>query len=1144
MKTSLVPFCLFALLALCICACETRQAVEVASHSSPSLFHFASDSTQLKTDTLPEMTGTIADTAIAGELIQQARIHLDSAAYEEAEGLTQAALKIYREWLGESHTAMATGYNMMTSVYGRTGRLQQGLQYAHKALNSNLHPQNRQDSLVKANTHFKIAIINRREFNFEIALENVRQTIAIQARIFGENHVGMGEKYRFIALTNVDLERYRQAILPFEKELAINLQIKGDNTFNLGNTYLNLGVVYSHLGDYNQAVAYNSRALEVYISAEERNQDGIALTYNNIGEIYREKCDYAKALDFFEKALAMRLTVFGEKHPEVAASYLNIGAVWVNKGDLDQGLAYYERAANIWEATLEPDHYHFGMVYANIGTIHQDQGNKAEAIVFYHKAIDILKKNFGETHSLLANVYNSLGTLYEEKGEFEQGLANYDKALSISESIEGGSYYEINPYMNIGTSHEKNGDYPKALGFYEKALELSISRFGSMHPSLANLYHHLGILFLKQGDYLQSWQFHQQACYSLNYDLAYPDSFSEVSNLFTLQDVLGGIESYYHSKQQLTLDPIYLDSLRGHYQTMLALEDYIQQAFTVSSTRQVYASNALPIYEGAIQNILARNIPEELPEAFILAEKTKSRQLTEHLQFSNTTGSFGIPDSLTEQEYDLDIEISYVETALFQEAYESDSPDDSLLQVYNNQLFTLRRDREELRTQLKQAYPTYHQLRYSHPTIDIQTIQQDLLPTDRHALLEYVVGDSQLFAFVILQDTFHILTLERDVPIEQWVQALRCGLLSDYAPSSLCLSDDSVSAKERYADHAYRLYQALFAQVDPLLPDQSDLLIVPDGVLGYLPFEVLLTKEADHDTEFGQYAYLLKKHTISYAYSASLQREMLNRTHRKSTRKSLLAVAPSFDKQVPSAKNNIVASRDLGNRQHLLSPLLHNSFEARNIAEKMDGLALIGEKANKASFIDQASQYQILHLSTHGKANDKAGDYAFLAFQSSLADSQVYDLLYNRELYNLDLNADLVVLSACETGIGELQRGEGIISLARGFSYAGAKSIITSLWNVNDRSTKVLMESFYSHLQSGMPKHRALRQAKLDYLSSHPDSRQSPFFWAAFIAIGDPAPLSLETDKSLWIWGLSLLILLGLGSVWRLRRNQARPSSI
>ncbi|MEO1713727.1 MAG: CHAT domain-containing protein, partial [Bacteroidota bacterium] len=320
----------------------------------------------------------------------------------------------------------------------------------------------------------------------------------------------------------------------------------------------------------------------------------------------------------------------------------------------------------------------------------------------------------------------------------------------------------------------------------------------------------------------------------------------------------------------------------------------------------------------------------------------------------------------------------------------------------------------------------------------------------------------------------------------------------------------------------------------------AEITIIPDGPLAYIPFEALLSDSTSRENSYFQLPFLLKEYTFNYGYSATLQTEMLEKEPEGSPSAGLIAFAPSFPSEQDAQKDRIpeVLSLDLiPNQRAEHSPLSNNIPEANAVSQITNGTSITGERATKKAFLREAPKHQIIHLSTHGKANDELGEYAYLVFQDRPEGSPAEERLYNNELYSLRLNADLVVLSACETGIGELNRGEGVISLARGFSFAGAKSIVTSLWNVNDQSTRSIMEYFYQHLRVGLPKHRALQQAKLDYLEAGNSSEAAlnPFYWAAFIQIGDQNPIKFPTSQSWIVW----LIILG-GSLFGLymsRRN-------
>ena len=297
----------------------------------------------------------------------------------------------------------------------------------------------------------------------------------------------------------------------------------------------------------------------------------------------------------------------------------------------------------------------------------------------------------------------------------------------------------------------------------------------------------------------------------------------------------------------------------------------------------------------------------------------------------------------------------------------------------------------------------------------------------------------------------------------------------------------------------FDIIQKLIAPVAEQLKEK--VIIVPDGILGYLPFEALLVEPADDLLDWRNHHYWLRDKQISYCYSATLLKEMKEKQFAKKEVKGVLAFAPfSYDEQSTRIVTYVSYADSIS--RAVLDTLKHSGEEVYNIQKITGANVFFHKEATKDRFTKLASDYKVIHLATHGKANEKVGDYSFLVFTKE-KDSIENGLLYVQDLFNLQLNAEMVVLSACETGVGELQKGEGIISLARGFSYAGAKSIITSLWRVNDESTKDLMVGFYEHLKAGKTKDEALQLCKLDYLGAVQHGKAHPYYWSGFIGIGD-----------------------------------------
>ncbi|MEM6261537.1 MAG: CHAT domain-containing tetratricopeptide repeat protein [Bacteroidota bacterium] len=1021
--------------------------------------------------------------------------------------------------------------NLKSEILWRTRKLDQAVAVAQEALALGKNKLGG-SHLEVANAYTNLGVSQELLGAYDSAEKNYHKALAIQKGALGSSHPAVASTFENLGLLSKSRGSFDEAITYFEDAQVIIREALGPSHYRVAQTKVNLGIVYRLKGWYDRAIQANEEALPIFLAKLGEDHPKVANIYNNLASIYEQTADFQQAKEYYRKALNVRVRKFGEQSPSVAESYVNLGGLYKSMGAYDEATDYVRKGLFILVAAFGHKHIKVASAHSFLGIIYTDKEDYTEAIKHLRKSIDIKLAVLGANHVRVAAGYLNLGIVMSRIEEYDQALDLYQQAEAIIQERLGKSHiYLGNVYNSMGGAYKSTGAYKDAITCLNRSIKIRKRHYGTNHPQVAITMVSLGNVYQEMGNIQKASECAHQALKLLRYDAQAPQNFERITDLNGLRLALILLKDIHQFRFHETGHHPYLDTLNTDYRQMLALEDYIQLEYVEDKTRRSYAAQALPIYEGAITHLMLQDQPEELFQTFELAEKTKNRQMLEVLRFDATQRSYGIPDSLLHKERDIDVAIGEAEKQIHKQTFETDSSRlrDSLLKTYENDLFTLKRERTGLRELFKNRYPAYHQLRYNPSVISLAEVQQHLLGQTHDALVEYFVGDSNLYTWVVLSDTFHLLSTKLNVPLANWVEGLRCALLAEQDTTLSCTAD--------YAIIAHQLYQKLFASVDSLLPSEAAVLLVPDGVLGYLPFEVLLTEPNGQGEGYASYSYLLRDHPISYAYSATLQQEMQRKQHQRPPNRTLLAVAPSFTGNTSDSKA-LLASRfiDTTNRRSLLSALAYNVPEAQSIVDQMNGDPLIGEDATEAAFVQKAHDYRILHLSTHGKANDQAGDYSFLAFHHIEDDSLEVEneWLYNSEIYNLQLNADLVVLSACETGIGELQRGEGIISLARGFSYAGAKSLVTSLWNVNDRSTKELMEGFYRYLAEGRPKHLALRQAKLDYLDTHPDYLQSPFYWAAFIPIGDMEPIKLEETPWKYVWG-ALLVLSILGIILGIR---------
>ncbi|MCP4441614.1 MAG: CHAT domain-containing protein [Aureispira sp.] len=421
---------------------------------------------------------------------------------------------------------------------------------------------------------------------------------------------------------------------------------------------------------------------------------------------------------------------------------------------------------------------------------------------------------------------------------------------------------------------------------------------------------------------------------------------------------------------------------------------------------------------------------------------------------------------------------------------------------------------------LEKKYPKYHKLKYESATVSIQDVQKKVLKEDE-CLLEYFVNKEAIYVFRLQKTTTDFIKIPKDSSFYQDIRLFRRAL-SGFS----FLSEQPKLSYELFTETSHKLYQNILA---PVLADVSahSLIIVPSDVLGHIPFEALLETASSEEYSRDIYRrldYLLHKFEVAYSYSSTV---LLNNLEQSSQtpNSQLLAFAADY-KDIDSAKTSLRSPVHVTLRRHLL-PLPAAQKEVEDLEQLYEGQFLYKAASNEASFKELAPQYGIIHLAMHGILDKKHPMQSSLAFTEN-GDSLEDNFAHAYELSNMKLNAGLVVLSACETGYGKFQQGEGIMSLANSFMHAGVPSLLVSLWQVNDQSTATLMKFFYKELANGVHKNKALCQAKLRYLKNAQGIAAHPAFWAPFIQLGDTTPISLELKNSGFSWVFYLLICSGV----------------
>ncbi|MBI1224159.1 MAG: tetratricopeptide repeat protein [Bacteroidetes bacterium] len=1059
--------------------------------------------------------------------------------------------------------ALARKYETVADSFSKIPVNAKAILYRKKALN--IYQNQRPLQFDKIAASFRsIGIYYRREGNFEQGEFNLKRSVEVAEKHLEPNHPELAKAYNSYGIYLLTTGKYRQALVYLHKSLEINQRMNlpgvADNLNNIGIVYENMGDYDAAFNHYHQAMRYNIKQLGLFNIATANN-------YINLGTACLRLDRYNEAQSFFDTTLLVYNKLLPKDHPEFAALYNNLGAVANTRGDYRTAIVNFEKALKITEKNLGVNHPDVANIYANTGILLLDKGDINKALAFFQKAYDIRLRFFGQNNHLVARTCNYLGDCYLQKKDFDKTYEWYNKAILVFEKLPAGDPADIAEYKNdLGFYFEKMGNFQSALQFYNEAMYVvrknqgkqdldianSLARIGNLfllksnhesakghfnqalqitkhflgkkHPDVAQIYGKLAMASVE--DPTLSLTYCDSAMQSLGYTKANEFSFDKIGSPLVLLDILQQKGELLFGFYKENKSRKWLDEADSCYATAMQLIDFVKVTLEEPGSRQTLLDNYFLIYENAIAiKCELKNISNDTKywhEAFEISERSNATLLLEALQSVHAGRFSEIPDSLLDMERKSKIDLAFLEKQVFEEQLRGEDASQIRLANLNDQIFNLQQKYTRLMAAIRKDYPKYFTLKYAPEIVTVPEIQQKLLLAGQN-MVGYFVGEDKIFAFVINEQDFEVVTIDKDVPLESWVEEFRNSIYQ-FNPAG----KEVAFLNQKYSNLGFELYQLIFEPIKSKLSG-NQVVILPGGVLGYLPFDALLATAPEDDGNFDTHDYLIKHYQFSYSYSASLHKEMVNRSVGWK-QGGFVGFAPSYGGDSLNLRSNDPWRAVLGN-------LKFNEPEVINIQKIMGGRAFLDSTATERNFLNEAPKAGILHLAVHAKSNDEHGEYSYLAFYQT-ADSIENELVFVKDLYSMRIKAALVVLSACETGIGELQRGEGIVSLARGFSYAGAASIVTTLWSIDDFASSEIMALFYQNLKAGESKDAALRKAKLTFLGRRKGSNAAhPLYWAAFIPVGDMSPIKNGIPLA-WAW--IGLFFLGFVAFYFLYRKQKK----
>lgn len=705
--------------------------------------------------------------------------------------------------------------------------------------------------------------------------------------------------------------------------------------------------------------------------------------------------------------------------------------------------------------------------YVNLSLVYGENEQYDKALEYAFKALDILKRLFGD--NAVGTNYRNIGYYYMGKGDYNQAITYLQNSINLFRRVGQEKTMAIaSSYQILGDLHSRRNEVEKALGFYQKSLIAVVPGFAD-----SNIY--------------------------VNPPLSSLDDDANVLELLSSKP--RALMQLYRTTTHAARD---MQMALSTYELASRLIDKIRSSYRDEGARLLLGEYAAKIYHQAIAAAVeAYKVKPEAAyqiQAFTFAEKNKAAVLAQSLQESRARSFAGIPSALLEKEKSLRRELAFGETTL-QQINQRDAKTRELEDRY----FAAKRDYEALMNQFEKAYPKYFDLKYRTQTVAVAELQKAL--DDQTAVIEYVVGDSAIFSFAVTQRDFKLTAQPKDSTFSK-------------IAAELASSFKNVTSKSAYLRGAMQLYQTLISPLEAAIAAKRKWVIIPDGELYQVPFEALLKASAAPQgvADYRELNYLLRQHEVSYHFSATLFLQSLRQKPAGNSTELFAGFAPIFDTEaknrliyrsdpkdssaislIPKADSTFLATRD----GKTLDPLPYSAQEVENIlvAFPSRSRAFIKQEASEENFKHQIKGYKYVHVATHGRiveADPKLSNLTFSQPQDKRAKED--GILFSSETYNLDLNADLLVLSACQTGTGKFMKGEGLMALTRGFFYSGACNIVASLWKVYDEHTSRLMVEFYREIAAGKSYSAALREAKLKMIAS-PETA-GPQSWAGFVLMG------------------------------------------
>jgi CHAT domain-containing protein/lipopolysaccharide biosynthesis regulator YciM len=859
--------------------------------------------------------------------------------------------------------------------------------------------------------------------------------------------------------------QHEVAIPLAESALAIREKVLAPNHPDVATSLYLVGRLYYEKGDYTKAESFLQRSLTIGEKALGPEHPEVAETLNALAGVYEEKGDYVRAEPLSERALAIREKVLSPESVDLAGSLNNLARLYAKKGDYAKAEHLYQRTSSIVEKALGPNHPILAASLNNLATLYITQGYYAKAKPLLQRVLAIVEKALPPEHPYIAQALNNLASLYTDIQEYAEGEPLHQRALAIREKVFGPEHQSVAESLsNLATLYHNKKDYVKAEALAKRVVAIFEKALGPEHPNVALALNNLAVIYKDEGDVARAIEALARC--------------NQVSERNITYNIATGSE-----RQKL----LYLSTLFGQTNSTICL--HVQTAPSNPAARNL-----------ALTTVLQR----------------KGRALD-----AMTDSIKGLRRRLNSQDRELLDQLTSFRSQLATLVLKG--PGKVNPAQHQAEIKRLEEQVEKLEGEISRRSAEF---RAQTQTVTLEAVQAAI--PSKVALVEFVLYRPINLESAKKEDQFgkarYVAYLLRGKAEPQWAELGEANAI-DNAVDELrkALRDPKREDVKRLAR---AVDEKVMQPVRKLLGETRRVLISPDGALNLIPFAALVD-------ERGQ--YLVKQYSFTYLTSG---RDLLRLQVKTQSKQGVMVVAdpdfggdatPCLDRKLKIAGGAVDFS------QVLFCPLAGTAGEAQALQALMPDVTVLMKQQATETAVKQAAGPKILHIATHGffledvvmkpaaaargllVASGQTGagmkvENPLLRSGLGLAGANLHKsgdddgVLTALEASGLDLwGTKLVVLSACDTGVGEVKNGDGVYGLRRALVLAGSESQVMSLWSVNDEATRDLMIEYYTRLQAGEGRAEALRKVQLKMLANK--NRRHPYYWASFIESGEWANL-------------------------------------